>query len=80
MTPHRIIHQFRTVQEWISNPNTRIPCRAKCGVCGKKWKDTGSAYVNLIVDTQGKQFFTCSPCVEKIEHEQGAENLTPPCD
>ena len=78
MTPYRIIPRFQAVQDWTTNPNTRIPCRAKCGLCGKKWKDTGSEYVNMIVDTAGKQHFVCSPCVQNLEDGKDA-NITPPC-
>lgn len=80
MNVHRIVKQFRTVQDWMTNPNTRIPCRAKCGVCAKRWRDTGTAHINLIVDTAGKQFFTCTACVEKIENEQATTTTTPPCE
>lgn len=79
MNVFRIIPQFRTVQEWTTNPNTRIPCRAKCGVCARKWRETGTAHVNLIITKAGKQVFACSSCIEQIENERTQPTDTAPC-
>lgn len=75
----RIVPQFRTVQDWITNPNTRIPCRAKCGICAKRWRETGTAHINLIIDKAGKQYFACTSCMESIQHEQATTPDSPPC-
>jgi hypothetical protein len=70
---YRIAYPFATVEDF-KRFNSGKRCRAKCGVCGKTWSETGTASVGLIVKTDGEQVFSCSPCVKKMEDGSTGED------
>jgi len=53
--------QFSPVNDF-TRFNRGMTCRARCWVCNTAWSRTGTAYVNLVLDTEGKQKFLCDAC------------------
>lgn len=53
--------EFLPVQDF-TRFNKGVTCRTRCWVCEQVWSKTSTTYVNLVLDTEGKQKFVCDSC------------------
>lgn len=69
LDPRRIWRNFKTVGQWTSEPNTCIPCRARCPGCDVKWTESESQHVHMSSDRTGKLWYICDSCLLELENQ-----------
>lgn len=75
--PPRIWLQFKALADWQALPTSRTNCRNKCGICKDKWGATGTAFVNYMVNRQGRPVYLCDKCAQNLIHGTTTEEENP---